>query len=79
MREVYRARDTRLKRDVALKLLIGAAAEDPTRFQLWRAIAPPDRAGDLDIGPFVMTPDEKSYAYTIWSGLSELYIVAGLR
>src|SRR3954469_23015809 len=36
MGEVYRARDTRLKRDVAIKVLPDAFARDPERLQRFR-------------------------------------------
>jgi Tol biopolymer transport system component len=39
MGEVYRARDTRLKRDVALKILTGAAIEDSGRFRRFQTEA----------------------------------------
>src|SRR5436305_709466 len=39
MGEVYRARDTRLKRDVALKILPQDVAEDPLRRQRFEAEA----------------------------------------
>jgi hypothetical protein len=39
MGEVYRARDTRLKRDIALKVLVGAVAEDSGRFRRFQSEA----------------------------------------
>jgi serine/threonine protein kinase/Tol biopolymer transport system component len=39
MGEVYRARDTRLNRDVALKVLVGAASEDSGRFRRFQTEA----------------------------------------
>src|SRR4029077_21098120 len=57
MGEVYRARDTRLKRDVALKILIGAAAEDSSRFRRFQseaestaALSHPNIVAVYDIG-----------------------------
>jgi serine/threonine protein kinase len=57
MGEVYRARDTRLKRDVALKVLVGAAAEDSGRFRRFQseaestaALSHPNIVAVYDIG-----------------------------
>jgi Tol biopolymer transport system component len=57
MGEVYRARDTRLKRDVALKVLVGAAGEDSGRFRRFQteaestaALAHPNIVAVYDIG-----------------------------
>src|SRR5208282_3225235 len=57
MGEVYRARDARLKRDVALKILPQAMAHDPARRQRFeqeaRAVAAlnhPNIVGIYDIG-----------------------------
>jgi serine/threonine protein kinase len=58
MGEVYRARDSRLGRDVALKLLLGELADDPIRRQRFeleaRAVATlsyPTIVALFDIGP----------------------------
>jgi serine/threonine protein kinase/Tol biopolymer transport system component len=57
MGEVYRARDTRLKRDVALKVLAGAAIEDSGRFRRFQteaqstaALSHPNIVAVYDIG-----------------------------
>ncbi len=57
MGEVYRARDTRLKRDVALKVLGGTAAEDSGRFRRFQteaqstaALSHPNIVAVYDIG-----------------------------
>jgi serine/threonine protein kinase/Tol biopolymer transport system component len=57
MGEVYRARDTRLKRDVALKVLVGAAAEESGRFRRFQseaestaALSHPNIVAVYDIG-----------------------------
>src|SRR5437868_8480473 len=57
MAEVYRARDTRLKRDVALKILVGAATQDPSRFQRFQteaestaALSHPNIVAIYDVG-----------------------------
>jgi Tol biopolymer transport system component len=67
MGEVYRARDTRLGRDVALKVLAAASAADPDRLQRFeqeaRAIAALNHPnilalydiGQSDRGPFIVT------------------------
>jgi eukaryotic-like serine/threonine-protein kinase len=57
MGEVYRARDTRLKRDVALKILVGAATQDSERFQRFQteaestaALSHPNIVAVYDVG-----------------------------
>jgi len=40
---------------------------------------PPDRAGATGIGGILVTPDGKSYAYSIDQQLSELQLVQGLK
>jgi hypothetical protein len=45
MGEVYRARDTRLKRDVAIKILSAAVADDSDRLRRFQQEAPRLRSG----------------------------------
>ena len=50
------------------------------RRQLWKQLAPPDLAGaETYFTRVLITPDEKSYAYSYDRLLSELYVVEGLR
>ncbi len=39
---------------------------------------PPDAAGVTDLGPILITPNGKSYAYEYGRTLSDLYSVDGL-
>jgi eukaryotic-like serine/threonine-protein kinase len=48
------------------------------RRELFKKIGPSDPAGVLLVGA-VFTPDGKSYAYSCFNGLSQLYLVEGLR
>jgi len=48
------------------------------RRDLFKKIGPSDPAGVLLVGA-VFTPDGKSYAYSYFNGLSQLYLVEGLR
>ncbi len=45
----------------------------------WKELIPPDPAGVLLIGPIVMTPDGKSYAYSYRRNLDELFFAEGIR
>ena len=65
MGEVYRTRDTRLNRDIAVKVL-------PSSFA-------PDQAGVPEINGIHITPDARSFAYSFRQELSQLYLVEGLR
>jgi serine/threonine protein kinase/Tol biopolymer transport system component len=47
--------------------------------QLWKELAPANRTGLVGVGPVVVTPDGKAYAYSYWSILSDLYLFSGLR
>jgi Tol biopolymer transport system component len=49
------------------------------RRELWKTIAPDDPAGVYSILDFDITPDGRSYFYSYWRVLSELYVVRGLR
>jgi serine/threonine protein kinase len=94
MGEVYRARDPRLGRDVAIKVIPPTLAGDPTRLRRFeqeaRAAAalkrhflkqtsPPDLAGMEDVTGMRITRDGRGYAYSCNTILSDLYVVEGLR
>jgi Tol biopolymer transport system component len=51
------------------------------RRELWKRIAPADPVGLIGIQPAAvrMTPDGKSYAYSYWKTLTELYLVDNLK
>jgi Tol biopolymer transport system component len=44
----------------------------------WKEFRPPDPAGILQVGPAVISPDEKSYVYSYKRLLDELYVVTNL-
>jgi eukaryotic-like serine/threonine-protein kinase len=46
---------------------------------LWKHLEPHDPAGVFAIGGAVITPDGRSYAYTCTRGLTDLYLVEGIR
>ncbi len=45
----------------------------------WREIQAQDGAGVAYVSPVVISPDGRSYAYSVHRNLSELYLVRGLR
>jgi eukaryotic-like serine/threonine-protein kinase len=47
--------------------------------QLVYTLAPSDTAGLWNIGPVLVTPDGRSYVYSDYRILSDLYLVSGLR
>ncbi len=47
--------------------------------QAWKELTPSDRVGVGGIGPVVVTPDGKSYAYSVGSSIGSLYLAEGLR
>ncbi len=51
--------------------------------RLWKDLTPPYAAGIIDIGTdpgqVRMTPDGRSYVYTLWTALGELYTAEGLK
>ncbi len=49
------------------------------RKELWKELGPPDLTGVFRISHIVLTPDARSYAYSIWHARSELYLVEGLK
>jgi Tol biopolymer transport system component len=49
------------------------------RRELWKELTPPDPAGNVGITNIVMTPDARSYFYTYFHYLSDLYLVEGLK
>ena len=47
--------------------------------QLWKELAPAERAGVYNIGLLSVTPDARWYAYSYVRDLSDLYMVEGLK
>jgi dipeptidyl aminopeptidase/acylaminoacyl peptidase len=47
--------------------------------QLWKELAPPDRAGVYNLGQLRLTPDARWYVYSYVRDLSDLYMVEGLK
>jgi Tol biopolymer transport system component len=47
--------------------------------ELWKTIAPTDRAGFITIDSIVMTPDARAYAYSFQRVLTNLKVVEGLK
>jgi len=46
---------------------------------VWKQIVPVDATGVSTIGPILMTPDGKTYAYGFHRTLGDLYLVEGLK
>jgi Tol biopolymer transport system component/predicted Ser/Thr protein kinase len=46
---------------------------------LWKQILPPDAAGVDHIGGIILSADEKSYVYSYYPNLSNLYLVEGAK
>ena len=49
------------------------------RRDVWRDLAPADLAGLVDPPRPVITPDGKTYAYSVYRIVSNLYLVEGLK
>jgi hypothetical protein len=49
------------------------------RRELWKAFAPPDRAGLFNVDPILVTPDGRGYVYRYRFDLSDLYLVEGIK
>jgi hypothetical protein len=47
--------------------------------KLWKEIVPSDPAGTYGIEGLAVNPDGKSYVYNLGRGLSDLYLVEGLK
>jgi hypothetical protein len=47
--------------------------------QPWKELMPADPTGVFGIGPVRITPDGRSYAYSLGSSIGELYLAEGLR
>jgi eukaryotic-like serine/threonine-protein kinase len=47
--------------------------------QLWKELAPVDRAGVYNVSVFEVTPDARWYVYSYVRDLSDLYMVEGLK
>jgi eukaryotic-like serine/threonine-protein kinase len=62
-------------REVAItRVDVASGARTP-----WRTIRPGDAAGLVHLGPFRLTPDGRTYAYSYLRSLSNLYMVKGLK
>jgi Tol biopolymer transport system component len=70
-------------------LFIGRLGETPAKIyrldlasgrkELWRELIPADPGGVKYFSRIVLTPDGKSYAYSFYRSLSDLYLVTGLK
>jgi WD40 repeat protein len=49
------------------------------RRTLWKEIRPTDPSGVSQVGPIMISPDEKTYVYSYRRMLGDLYLAAGLR
>jgi eukaryotic-like serine/threonine-protein kinase len=47
--------------------------------ELWKVLTPADPSGVQGIGPIHITPDGKSYVYSVYRDLTDLYLVKGLK
>jgi serine/threonine protein kinase/Tol biopolymer transport system component len=47
--------------------------------ELWKELMPSDPSGVAGIAPLHITPDSKSYVYSLYRDLCDLYLVKGLR
>jgi eukaryotic-like serine/threonine-protein kinase len=47
--------------------------------ELWKELIPADPSGVQGIGPIHITPDGKSYVYSLYRDLCDLYLVKGLK
>ncbi|MGE5325447.1 MAG: TolB family protein, partial [Deltaproteobacteria bacterium] len=47
--------------------------------ELWKVLTPSDPSGVAGIGPIHITPDGKSYVYSLYRDISDLYLVDGLK
>ncbi len=47
--------------------------------ELWKTLTPTDPAGAEGIGPVEITPDGKTYVYSVYRDLTNLYLVKGLK
>src|SRR5262249_39821337 len=45
----------------------------------WKEFLPPDPTGVEQVGPAVITPDEKAYVYSYRRSLGHLYIATGMK
>jgi hypothetical protein len=46
---------------------------------LWKQLLPPDAAGVDHIGGIILSADQKSYVYSYYPNLSNLYLVEGAK
>ena len=93
MGEVYRARDTKLNRDVAIKVLPDLLAADPDRLarferearavaalshpNMWKELMPSQVAGTR-LTQVQPTRDGRAFVHTYSQLLSNLYVAEGL-
>jgi hypothetical protein len=45
----------------------------------WKELLPPDPTGVEQVGPDVITPDQKAYVYSYRRALGDLYLATGMK